>query len=237
MWAVITSQNVRHNIDTVFLLMKHLANPPLKHTFKVRKTRPSQGFTLLEILVAIVVLSFGLLGMVGIQAMALKSNSDAKQQSTAVLLGVEYSEMMRGNKAIATGLTAAVNPYLIADFTGESIASAPENCAGSAGCTTTFNVAAWEKVDWLTRVKDTFPGARVQVCYDDAPYTSGGLPQWGCSGVAALGGTISIKIGWNRQSTNSDRSTAAAREAAFDLSTGENSRPSVIYVVTPGSST
>jgi type IV pilus assembly protein PilV len=202
------------------------------------KVRPySDGFTLLEILVSIVILSFGLLGMVGIQAMALKSNNDARQQSAAVQLAGELSDMMRGNKAVAVALTPATNPYLIADYVGgAAIANPPETCSAPAGCTSPLNVASWEKTDWLTRVNAAFPGVHVQVCYDNAPYTAGGIPQWGCAGAAAAGGSISIKIGWVRASTNSDRSTTTAIAGALTTVTGANaSPPSVIYLVTPGS--
>jgi type IV pilus assembly protein PilV len=226
--------------------MKQLTQKKCMLNFK----KPSRGFTLLEILVAIIVLSFGLLGMVGIQAMALKSNNDAKQQSTAVQLAGELSDMMRSNKAIAVGLTPAANPYLVANYFGGSntVSNPPEMCTGTYGCTSTINVARWEMYDWLTRVNDTLPGARVQVCYDNAPYTTsalGGLPQWGCSGTPAAGGSISIKIGWIRESTNKTRAQTgnAAADAstnaatAFIDTTDAEFRPSVIYVVTPGSTT
>jgi type IV pilus assembly protein PilV len=218
--------------------MKNLATPQLKRQLKKPPSRYSQGFTLLEILVAIVVLSFGLLGMVGIQAMALKSNNDAKQQSAAVQLAGEYSDMMRGNKSVAVGLDAASNPYLIADYTGEAPTNPPQLCNAIA-CTTALNVAQWEKFDWLSRIRATFPGAHVVVCYDTTPYTSTGLPQWPCTGAATANGVISIKIGWTRQSTNSDRSVDANGKSvdAFDLATGASKKPpSVIYTVTPGSS-
>ena len=42
-----------------------------------------QGFSLVEVLVAIVVLSFGLLGMVGMQAFSLQSNREARLQGQA----------------------------------------------------------------------------------------------------------------------------------------------------------
>ena len=46
----------------------------------------SLGFSLVEVLVAIVILSFGMLGMVGMQAFALQSNRDARLQSQAASL-------------------------------------------------------------------------------------------------------------------------------------------------------
>lgn len=211
------------------------------HKLKSNEKLYSQGFTLLEILVSIVVLSFGLLGMVGIQAMALKSNNDARQQSAAVQLAGELSDMMRGNQVVALGLTTATNPYLIADYTGATLTAPAEKCTDTAGCTSTINVATWEKYDWLTRVSVAFPGVRVQVCYDKTPYTSAGIPQWGCDAASSpvAGDPISIKIGWTRESFNKTRvqtgnltADATANEAtAFDAAT----RPSVIYTVTPGS--
>lgn len=214
---------------------------PHKHLSISKKQ--SQGFTLLEILVAIVVLSFGLLGMVGIQAMALKSNTDAKQQSTAVQLASELSEMMRGNKVIAVGLTNATNPYLVNNYTGGAISAPSENCSASAGCNSSLNVATWEAYEWLTRIKATFPGARVQVCYDPNPYTTAGTPQWGCAaaGAAKAGDSISIKIGWTRDTTNKTRVNTG--NATTDATTNKTNaydeavRPSIIYIVTPGSST
>lgn len=201
----------------------------------------SSGFTLLEILVSIVVLSFGLLGMVGIQAMALKSNSDARQQSAAVQLAGELSEMMRGNQAVALGLTVATNPYLINDYTGAVLTEPTEKCSAAAGCTSPTNVATWEIYDWLTRVNAAFPGVRVRVCYDKTPYTTSGIPKWDCdaAGAAVAGDRISIKIGWTRESFNKTRvqtgnvtsDASANKTAAFD----EATRPSVIYTVTPGS--
>ena len=50
---------------------------------------------MVEVLVAIVILSFGLLGVVGLQAAAIKNTRDARQQSVAVVLARELADMMR----------------------------------------------------------------------------------------------------------------------------------------------
>ena len=70
--------------------------------------RRHSGFSLVEVLISIVVLSFGLLGMVGMQAAALQSNREARLQSSAVLLARDMADMMRGNKTQA--LLATGNP-------------------------------------------------------------------------------------------------------------------------------
>ena len=65
---------------------------------------------MLEVLVALLGLSFGLLGMVGMQAASLQSNRDARLQSSAVLLTRELADMMRGNKSVS--VKTSDNPYL-----------------------------------------------------------------------------------------------------------------------------
>lgn len=154
------------------------------------------GFTLLEVLVAIVVLSFGVLGAVGLQAAALQSNKEARNQSTAVALGRELGDLMRGNKDIAI-TTGGGNPYLIDLAAADALPTANPACSP---CATPTEVAQFNMRDWLTRMRDTLPGARVVVCFDATPYaTADGAPQWTCSDS---GGLAVVKIGWTRQSNN-----------------------------------
>lgn len=59
--------------------------------------RRQNGATLLEVLVAIIVLALGLLGMAGLQAASLRVNQGALQRSQAVLLAYDILDQMRGN--------------------------------------------------------------------------------------------------------------------------------------------
>jgi type IV pilus assembly protein PilV len=61
----------------------------------------SSGFTLLEVLVSMVVLSIGLLGMAGLVASGLKSNHTANYRSHATMLVDDYLDRMRANKTLA----------------------------------------------------------------------------------------------------------------------------------------
>ena len=69
------------------------------------------GFSLIEVLVAIVVLSLGMLGAVGMQTTAMQSNREARSQAVATTFSRELAEKMRGNHAIAIQTTASNNPY------------------------------------------------------------------------------------------------------------------------------
>ena len=62
-----------------------------------------KGFSLIEILVSIVILSFGLLGIVGLQASSMKANREARLQSTGVKLAEEIAELIRGKSGRVYG--------------------------------------------------------------------------------------------------------------------------------------
>ncbi|MGF6527363.1 type IV pilus modification protein PilV [Variovorax sp. PvP013] len=195
-------------------------------------SRPQRvaGFTLIEVLVAIVVLSFGLLGMVGLQAASLQANRDARLQSTAILLARELAEMMRGNKEVAL---KAGNAYLGQFATGALVPPTTSSClnVGATPCPTSDDVARAQLTEWLARVNDQLPGARVSICADSAPFDTAGLPVWTCSAAAAGAAPngVVIKIGWTRPSFR--RATSANDADALKYA----DVPSVIVPVTPGS--
>jgi type IV pilus assembly protein PilV len=56
-----------------------------------------QGFTLLEVLIALLVLSIGLLGLAALQTTGLRSNEMASMRTTATMLAYDISDRMRAN--------------------------------------------------------------------------------------------------------------------------------------------
>ena len=61
-----------------------------------------QGFTLIEVLIAFVILSFGLLGAVALQAKAKQASFDSMQRAAAVALGNDMIQRMRANDRAAS---------------------------------------------------------------------------------------------------------------------------------------
>lgn len=60
--------------------------------------RSARGFTLLEVLVAMVVLSVGLLGLSGLQTTGLRNNHGAFLRSQATLVAHDVIDRMRANR-------------------------------------------------------------------------------------------------------------------------------------------
>lgn len=82
------------------------------------------GITMLEVLVAIVVLSFGLLGMLGLIMNSLKMTSSSHYRTIAA----------QQLTAMAEAINA--NPNLIANYAAPGTTPNYTNCLGTAGCTT-----------------------------------------------------------------------------------------------------
>lgn len=204
-----------------------------------RKTAPpaarSAGFSLVEVLISVLILSFGLLGIVGLQVGALQGNRDARQQSIATGLARELAEMIRGNKDVAQASTAADNPFL-GDFSGTGLRPAQtsdclvpgHSCPVDAANPVAGqrDVARAEMTDWLVRVEEQLPGARVAVCFDAAPYDAQGLARWSCT--AGSTDSLVLKIGWSRASTD--------RSGGNSVPVDQATRPALVLPVTPGSS-
>ncbi|QIT56615.1 type IV pilus modification protein PilV [Aquisalimonas sp. 2447] len=64
-------------------------------------TQRQRGYSLLEILIAVLVLSIGLLGLAGLQTTSLQSNQSAAQVSQATFLAQDILDRMRANPGAA----------------------------------------------------------------------------------------------------------------------------------------
>ncbi len=58
---------------------------------------PASGFTMIEVLVAVLVLSIGLLGLASLQANGIRQNSSAYMRTQAVVFANDMADRMRAN--------------------------------------------------------------------------------------------------------------------------------------------
>lgn len=190
------------------------------------RARPAgmHGFSLVEVLVAILVLSFGLLGLLGMQTAALQASREARLQSVAAAFATELSEMMRGNPDAAKA--AGGNPYF-GDFKKPLKPVHASHClstSSTTACEDPLDLANSQMSDWLARIDLELPGARVRVCADAQPYDHQGLPQWNCS--PSTDALAVVKIGWVQSSALRWKGAAFAFERL--------ERPSLVLPFTAG---
>jgi type IV pilus assembly protein PilV len=99
---------------------------------KLSHAQQMRGSSLLEVLIALVVLGLGVLGMVAMQATSLKSNQTALVRTQATELANEISDVMRANR----------NAALAGNYDSSLTAAAP---AGTA-------IHAIDLQNWKTRL-------------------------------------------------------------------------------------
>ena len=120
-------------------------------------TRPGRrdgGFTLLEVLIALLVLSIGLLGLAALQTVGLRSNQMATMRTTATQTAYDITDRMRANPE---GLTEINKFYVIAS--GAAPAAA-KNCDNEA-CTAQ-ELASFDLVQWRSQV-ETLPDGKSSI--------------------------------------------------------------------------
>lgn len=95
-----------------------------------------QGFTLLEVLVAVAILAIGLLGLAGLQASSLRLNNSAYQRSQATNLAYSIIDQMRTNRT-----AALAGEYDNVNF--ESSPACTTNFSAPSGNTASQDIATW----------------------------------------------------------------------------------------------
>ena len=113
------------------------------------KKNTQAGFTLLEVLIALIILAVGLLGMASLTVHSMQSNQSAYMRSQASVLAYDIAERIRTNHEGATTTTT---------YTATS-ATAP---ACSGGCSPAEQ-AQLDVAQWRAELASTMPGATATI--------------------------------------------------------------------------
>lgn len=101
-----------------------------------RRRREAEGFTLLEVLVAMLVLAVGALGIAAMQLRGLQYNHDAYLRSQISVLAYDIADRMRLNQASAASYASTYN-------IGVAGPACTENSAAIAN-----DLACWQRRVW-----------------------------------------------------------------------------------------
>lgn len=139
------------------------------------------GFTLLEVLVTLLVLSIGLLGLAGLQTTGLRSNQSAAQRTAATQLAADIIDRIRAN------------PLAKNQYAGN--AASGDDCLGLA-CTPE-QMAGYDLAQWTVALSVQLPDGQGIVCQDSSP--NDGTP--GNPACHAGGNAFAVKIWWDDNRT------------------------------------
>lgn len=159
------------------------------------QARVAEGFTLIEVLVAIVLLAVGILGASAVQLMVLRTRHASALMSGGVQLAGTLADRMRANSAAMQAGDAA-NPYLQLRYDATSD-GAPEPvavmCFGAASCNSA-QLAAFDLYETRHALFSGFPHGRLAVCRDATVVSGAGALAWACA--PAANAPVVIKVGW-----------------------------------------
>lgn len=111
----------------------------------MRHTAPANGFTLIEAMIALFILSVGILGIIGLQIITNQNNVDAIQRTTATTLASDIIERMRINRSAAADYISRAEPVVAPD-------SMPATCGGVAAVCTPTETAAHDLAHWYSMI-------------------------------------------------------------------------------------
>lgn len=120
------------------------------------------GFTLLEILVALIVLSVGLLSLAGLQVIGLRTNHNAYMRSQATILSYDIADRMRANvRGIENG-----NYHQPTVAGSQGVVNAA--CETTNGCSSA-QMAGHDLFRWNQMIANVLPNGIGMVCIDSTP--------------------------------------------------------------------
>ncbi|MFL9923116.1 type IV pilus modification protein PilV [Herbaspirillum lusitanum] len=175
--------------------------------------RISSGFSLIEVLIAMLVLSSAALGMIALQLHSLRMSRDSLLHTSAMQLAAELADMISSLPAQAM----AGEPYL---FSIDSTQPVPPtgNCYRKRCAPEQY--LDFELRDWQRRVL-MLPAARAVVCRDSSPWRQDSL-QWDCDRQPSA--ALVIKIGWRAGSAHAAGGKDPQSAPQFVLPVGEPPR-------------
>ncbi len=153
------------------------------------------GFTLIEVMVALIVLVLGVLGAAAMTLSAIRDSKQSGLRSQASAMAYELSDLMRanssGNEAIFTGGAPS------------SVAA----CWSAAGCLPS-EMAKNDYFEWRAKLTGVngLPNSAAVICRDAANLASNAASYATCDNLPAS--PLVVKMKWDEKNNNARDATA-----------------------------
>ena len=155
------------------------------------QTNKSSGFTLLEVMIAMVIFAVGMLGLAGIQALALQNNNTAYMRTIAMQQSYNMADLLRLSKDFNEVIDSNYAPVTTA------LGSTPSKDCIADDLTTNCSIselAVFDIFHWKTRMAKALPAGRGTVTKTGNVYEiiimwdekRTGVTGEGCSGNSAV---------------------------------------------------
>lgn len=178
----------------MYQLMKR--NPYLTLMSGRRRPQQQSGVTLIEVLVSVLVLSLGLLGMLGMQAGAMRFENGAWVRAAVSAAVADFSDSIRMlPNALPTDIESVGTYADELAATADSAYFEPDKDCDSTDCTPA-ELVSFQRVGWRRHINASFPGG------------VGFIQQTGVAGQMSQ--TYTITIAWADKSLVDKNGTATS---------------------------
>jgi type IV pilus assembly protein PilV len=155
----------------------------------------ARGFTLVEVMVALIIIGIGMLGIAKMQGLALSSTGASRSRALAAIEASSLAAAMQANRSywsstggtvpVAVTVTTSAGTAALASTTasmqtalgsitacGLSMGTTPVSCyctpGNAAPCVASINVAASDLYDWAQNLANFLPNATASVSCNPA---------------------------------------------------------------------
>ncbi|KTT13471.1 pilus assembly protein PilV [Pseudomonas oryzihabitans] len=167
----------------------------------MKKHSSDSGFSMIEVLVTLVLISIGVLGMVALQSKSVAFTADTTQRNTAAMLAQDLLEMTRAQGRVTEKQSGAA----FTTVTDADCASTPADAGKRLGC-------------WSQQAKRLLPGVDEELLTEEFH-----LCRTIASGTCSESGTtLEIQLAWRLKSGECMNSTGSTGNEISDSQRDEN---------------
>lgn len=166
------------------------------------RAQRARGFTLLEVMVAVLVVAIGMLGLAKMQALAVSSSQVSGSRSMVAMQASSLASAMHSGRGYWAVTTTAPASCLITGNTIDSGCGALATtaaCGTSAATCTDAQLAAFDLSEWAANMKTQFPSHKTTVA---------------CTSSATTPVSCTIKVVWTEKTVAAVNQGDAAASAA-----------------------
>ncbi len=201
------------------LLTKYLGRSDVTQEKQSNNKAPSKnhGFSLLEILISLVIMSVGMMGLAGLKLVAIKGTNEAHFRHEASLLMADLADRMRANEAGVDNGTYKLNAPI-------DLSTVPSPDCSNTACTAN-ELAEYDQYQIALKMNAAMPSSSLLIT----------CPGNACNTVADVKADHTIAINWKERKDKSENLTKTVTDGSGNEETvsDEFNDRNITLVITP----